>query len=60
MDAFADRLRTGGLHRRQSVGEHRGEDGDHLTVAVIGAGELAAHALQRRRQHPVLERSAIT
>src|SRR6478609_2244909 len=30
-------------------------DGDHLTIAIIGAGELASHALQRRRQHPVLE-----
>ena len=59
MDAFGQRLDAGRLHRRQSVGEHRGEDFDHLPVAVIGSGELAPHPLQRRRQHPVLERRAV-
>ena len=32
---------------------------DHLPVAVVGTGELAPHAVQRRRQHPVLERRAV-
>ena len=41
------------------VGEHRGEDVDHLPIAVVGAGELAPYALQRRRKHPILEGSAV-
>ena len=56
VDAFGQRLGAGGLDRRQPVGEHGGQDFDHLPVAVVGARELAPHPLQRRRQHPVLER----
>jgi hypothetical protein len=37
----------------------RGEDVDHLPIAVIGTGELAPHALHRRGQHPVLEGCAV-
>jgi len=55
MDTLRYRLRAGGFDRRQPIGQHGGQDGDHLTIAIIGAGELASHALQRRRQHPVLE-----
>ena len=54
-----ERLGAGGLDRRQPVGQHRGEDVDHLPIAVVGAGELAPHPLQRGRQHPVLERRAV-
>ena len=59
VDAVGDRLGAGGLDRRQPVGEHRGEDVDHLPIAVVGAGELAPHALHRGRQHPVLEGRAV-
>jgi hypothetical protein len=44
MDAVGDRLGTDRLDRRQAVGEYRGEDVDHLPVAVVGAGELAPTA----------------
>ena len=41
VDAVGDRFGAGRLDRRQPVGEHRGEDIDHLPVAVVDAGELA-------------------
>ena len=59
MDAFGQRLEARRVDCGQSVGEHRGEDFDHLPVAVVGPGKLASHAIQRRRQHPVLERRAV-
>src|SRR5271165_2375126 len=59
MDALGERLNASRLNRGQSVGEHRGEDFDHLAVAVVGPGELAPHAIERRRQYPVLERCPI-
>ena len=59
MDALGERLGAGGLDRRQPVGEHRGENLDELPVAVVGACELALDAVQRRRQHPILERRAV-
>ena len=52
---MSDRLGAGRFDRRQPVGEHRGEDIDHLPIAVVGAGELAPHTLHRGWQHPVLE-----
>ena len=58
-DALDQRLGTGALDRRQSVAEHHGEDLRHLPVAVVGACELAADAIDRLRQHPVLERRAV-
>ena len=39
--------------------EDGGENGDHLTIAVIGSGELTPNSLQRGRQHPVLEWRAV-
>ena len=60
MDALGQRLKAGGFHRWQPVAQHRGEDLDHLPVAVVEAGKLAPHAVQGRRQHPVLERRAVT
>jgi hypothetical protein len=49
-----------GLDCRQSVGKHHGEDVDHLPIAVVGAGQLAPHALHGGWQHAVLEGRAIT
>ena len=60
MNAVSDRFRTSRLDRRQPVGEHRGEDVDHLPIAIVGVGELAPHALHRRRQHPVFEGRTVT
>ena len=59
MDALRHRLSAGGFNRLQSIGEHGGQDGDHLAIAIIGFGELAANPLKRRRQHPILEWSAV-
>ena len=60
MDPLGERLNASRLDRRQSVGEHRGEDFDHLPIAVVGAGKLAPHPIEHRRQHPVLERRAVS
>ena len=49
VDAVGECLGAGGLDRWQPVGEHCGEDVDHLPIAVVGAGELAPHALHRGR-----------
>src|SRR5919106_848518 len=54
-----DRFGAGRLDRRQPIGEHCGQDVDHLPIALVGAGELAPDALHRRWQHPILEESAI-
>ena len=43
VDAVVDRLSAGGLDRRQPIGEHHGQDIDHLPIAVIDAGELAPY-----------------
>jgi hypothetical protein len=45
MTAVGNRPGTGRLNRRQPVGEYRREDVDHLPIAIVGAGELAPHAL---------------
>ncbi len=60
MDAVSDRLGAGGLNCWQSVCQHRIEDVDHLSIAIVGTGELAPYTLNRRGQYPVLEGSAIT
>jgi Transposase, Mutator family len=36
------------FHSRESIGQRRVEDVDHLSIAVIDAGKLAPYALQRR------------
>ena len=59
VDTVGDRFSAGGLDRRQPVGEHGGENRDHLTITVIGTGEFVSHPLQRGRQHPVLEWRAV-
>jgi hypothetical protein len=45
VDVLRGCLGTGRLDRRQPVGDHGGEDVDHLPIAVAGAGELASDAL---------------
>src|SRR4029078_3147100 len=40
-------------------GQCRGEDIDHLPVAVVDARELAAHALQGSGQNPIFEGCAV-
>ena len=37
------------LDRRQPVGKHRGEDIDHLPIAVVDAGKLASDAFHGGR-----------
>ena len=39
MDAVGDRLGTGRLDGRQTVGQNSVEDVDHLPIAIVGAGE---------------------
>ena len=53
MDTVVESFRTGRLDCRQPVGEHRGQDVDHLSIAVVGDGELAPHPLHCGRQHPI-------
>ena len=48
-----------GARRVDGVGGHRGQDADHLAIAVGMATEVAAHPLNRQRQRPVLERRAV-
>ena len=43
-DAGVERFRACRLDGSQAVGQHGGQDLDHLPVAVVAAGELAAHA----------------
>jgi hypothetical protein len=59
VDAFAQRLEASGFDRRQPVAQHRGEDVDHLPIAVGCHREPAADAFQACGQHPVLERGAV-
>jgi hypothetical protein len=40
---------AGGLDRRQPIGEHRGQDIDHLPIAVIDAGKLAPDTIHGGR-----------
>ena len=40
VDAVSDRLGAGDFDRRQPVGEHRGEDVDHLPIAVAAPASL--------------------
>src|SRR3984893_126072 len=52
--SVGDRFGARGFDRPQPVDEYRGEDCDHLPIAIVGTGELAPYALHRCRQHPVL------
>ena len=55
MDAVGNCLGAGCFDGRQAVGQNGVEDVDHLSIAVVGAGELAPHTFHRGWQHPVLE-----
>src|SRR6516164_5189350 len=59
MDAMTEGFGTGGFHRGQTVSQHRVEDVDHLSIAIVGAGQPAPDPLDRCRQHPVLEGGSI-
>ena len=59
MDAVSNCLGAGCFDCRQAVGQNRVEDVDHLPIAIVGTGELAPYTFYRRRQHPVLEGSAV-
>jgi hypothetical protein len=48
MNPVTERFSTGGSHSRESIGQRRVEDVDHLSIAVIDAGKLAPYTLQRR------------
>ena len=56
---MSDRLGARCFDGRQTVGQNRVEDVDHLPITIVGAGELAPYTFNRRRQHPVLEGSAV-
>jgi hypothetical protein len=57
VEALRGRLGAGGFDRRQPIAEHRSEDVDHLSIAIIGAGELATRALHSRRQRAPLRKA---
>jgi hypothetical protein len=59
MNAVSDRLGAGCFDSRQAVGQNCVEDVDHLTIAIVGNGELAPYTFDRSRKHPVLEGSAV-
>jgi hypothetical protein len=41
MDALGHCLRASTFNCRQAIGEHRADNRHHLTIAVVGIGELA-------------------
>ena len=49
MNAFAQGFGAGGLDRNQPVTQDRGQDLDHLPIAIIHHGELASDPFQARR-----------
>ena len=64
MDAVADGLGASCLDGLQSIGEHRGQDVDHLSIAVIGrpaslrrTRSIAAGSTQSLNGAPRLDRS---
>src|SRR5205814_9312450 len=59
VDPIAERLAASRLHRGKPVGQHRRENLDHLTVAVIRALQLMPHPRQTDRQRPILERGSV-
>ena len=59
MDPVSEGFGAGRLHSGEAVGQHRGEDLDHLALAVVGALQHALHALQAGRQQPSLEGGSV-
>ncbi len=45
VDAMAQGLGTGPFDSRQTIAEHRSQNIDHLSIAVVSAGKLAPHPL---------------
>ena len=57
--AADERFTACGFDRVDAVAGDRGQDADHLAIAIGMAGKPAAHPLDRWRQRPVLERRAV-
>jgi len=60
VDAFIQGFRAGSFDCRQTIAENRGQDLDHLPVAIVAPTEFVPDPGQAGRQHPILERGAIT
>jgi len=52
MNAVSDRLGAGCFDGRQAVGQNALRMSDHLTIAIVGTGELAPYTFDRSRKHP--------
>jgi hypothetical protein len=59
MDPAGERFGAGRLDCGEAVGQHRREDLDHLTVAVVGALQHVPNAFQAGRQQPSLEGGSV-
>ncbi len=59
VDVADQSLGAGGFDSLQVIGEHGGEDLDHLPVAAGKSFQLAPHASDRDRQIPFLEWRAV-
>lgn len=59
MDVVRQSLGAGGINSIQTIGQHGGEDIDHLPVAARLAFQFAPHATDRERQVPFLEGRAV-
>ena len=57
VDTLGDRLGASGLDRRQPVGEHRGEDVDHLPIAVVDTQTASTGAAQKPQKVPAYSMS---
>jgi len=55
VDALPQSVRASCFDGGQSVTQHRGEDLDHLPVAVLNGRELAPDPVDRTGQDPVLK-----
>src|SRR5258708_31628120 len=55
MDAGGEGFSTRRLDGSEAIGQHRRQNLDHLTVAVVRALQLAPGALQAGRQRPILK-----
>ena len=59
VDALPQSVRAGGFDGGQSVTQHRGEDLDHLPVAVLNGRELAPDPVDRTGQDPRMAGRAV-
>jgi hypothetical protein len=59
MDALAQRLGTRSLDSRQSIAQHGREDIDHLSIPIVGSGQLATDPLDAGGEDPFLERRPV-